>query len=125
MQGFLLVMAGGALGAGARYGVSLLAAHRLTAGFPWGTWFVNLAGGLCVGLVLGAIIARGGAGETLRLFVATGILGGFTTFSAFSAETAFMIVSGHMWAAILYVVSSVLGALALLFLGLWLSGAGG
>jgi CrcB protein len=125
MQPILLVMAGGAIGSALRYGVSMFAAHRLSAGFPWGTWLVNLAGGLAVGLLLGLIIARGGGGETLRLFVGTGLLGGFTTFSAFSAETAFMIVNGQPWLAGVYVFTSVLGALALTFVGLWLSGAGG
>ena len=60
----------------------------------------------------------------MRLFLGVGLLGGFTTFSAFSAETAFMILNGQIWTAALYVVSSVVGALLLLFLGLWLSGAG-
>jgi len=124
MQGFLLVMAGGAIGAGLRYAVSLFAAHRLSAAFPWGTWIVNLSGGLLAGLLLGLIIVRGGQGETLRLFAGVGLLGGFTTFSAFSAETAFMLLNGQLGMAAAYVASSVLGALALLFLGLWLSGAG-
>ena len=124
MQAFLLVMAGGAIGSGLRYAVSLFAAHRLSAGFPWGTWLVNVGGGLLVGLILGLIIARGGAGDVLRLFVAAGLLGGFTTFSAFSAETGFLIVNGQLWLAGVYVASSVLGALVMMFLGLWLSGAG-
>ena len=124
MQGFLLVTAGGAIGAGLRYAVSLFAAHRLGAAFPWGTWIVNLAGGLLAGLLLGLIIARGGQGETLRLLLGVGLLGGFTTFSAFSAEASFMLLNGQLWLAAVYVGSSVLGALTLLFLGLWLSGAG-
>ena len=124
MPNLLLVMLGGAIGAGLRYGVSMLAAHRLTAAFPWGTWFANLAGGFFAGLLLGLIIARGGGGDAARLFLGVGILGGFTTFSAFSAETAFMILSGQFGMAALYAASSLFGALALLFLGLWLSGAG-
>lgn len=124
MHGFLLVMAGGAIGSGLRYAVSLYAAHRLSPAFPWGTWMVNLAGGLLVGLLLGLILARGGAGDMLRLFVGAGILGGFTTFSAFSAETGFMLVNGQFWMAGVYVLTSVLGAVALMFLGLWMSGAG-
>jgi fluoride exporter len=124
MPNLLLVMLGGAIGAGLRYGVSLFAAHRLTAAFPWGTWIVNLAGGLLAGLLLGAILARGGGHDAMRLFLGVGLLGGFTTFSAFSAETAFMILNGQIWSAGLYVVSSVVGALLLLFVGLWLSGAG-
>ena len=125
MRNLLLVMAGGALGAGLRYGVSLLAAHRMSAAFPWGTWIANLAGGLLAGLLLGFIIARGGGHDTLRLFVGIGLLGGFTTFSAFSAETAFMLVNGQHGMAACYILSSVAGAIGLLFLGLWLGGAGG
>jgi len=125
MPNLLLVMAGGAIGAALRYGVSLFAAHRMTAAFPWGTWLVNLAGGLLAGLLLGWLIARGGGADAARLFVGVGLLGGFTTFSAFSAETAFMILNGQIGMAAVYVGSSLFGALALLFLGLWLSGAGG
>jgi CrcB protein len=124
MLNLALVMLGGAIGAGLRYGVSLFAAHRLSPAFPWGTWIVNLAGGLLAGLLIGAILARGGGYDTTRLFLGVGLLGGFTTFSAFGAETAFMILNGQIWTAGLYVLSSVLGALLLLFLGLWLSGAG-
>lgn len=125
MLNFLLVMAGGAIGAGLRYGVYLIAAHRLPAAFPWGTWIVNLSGALLAGLALGIILARGGEGETMRLLVVTGILGGFTTFSAFGAETAFMIFEGNWGTAAFYVLSSVIGAILCVFVGLWLSGAGG
>ncbi len=125
MPNILLVMIGGSIGAALRYGVSLFAAHRLTAAFPWGTLIVNLAGGLLAGLALGFILVRGGEGDMVRLFILTGILGGFTTFSAFSAETAFMIFEGNWGLAALYVASSVIGALLLTFVGLWLSGAGG
>ncbi|HEY0626798.1 MAG TPA: CrcB family protein [Allosphingosinicella sp.] len=124
MPNFLLVMIGGAIGAGVRYGVTLIAAQRASAAFPWGTWAVNLVGSLLAGLALGIILARGGEGDTIRVFILTGILGGFTTFSAFSAETAFMIFEGQYAAAAFYVASSVIGALLLTFLGLWLSGAG-
>jgi fluoride exporter len=124
MANYLLVMAGGAIGAGLRYAVSLFAAHRMTAAFPWGTWIVNLSGGLLAGLLLGLLIMRADDSGALRLFLGVGVLGGFTTFSAFGAETAFMILNGQVWTAALYVVSSVVGALLLLFLGLWLSGAG-
>ena len=124
MPNLILVMLGGAIGAGLRYGVSLFAAHRLTAAFPWGTWIVNLAGGFLAGLLLGAVLARGGGYDAMRLFFGVGLLGGFTTFSAFSAETAFMLLNGQVWSAGLYVASSVVGALLLLFVGLWLSGAG-
>ena len=100
MPNLLLVMLGGAIGAGLRYGVGLAAVRRLGAGFPWGTLLVNLAGGLGAGL-----------------------LGGFTTFSAFSAETAYMLQRGDFGLAGLYTLVSVAGGLALLFAGLWLARA--
>jgi len=124
MLNLALVMLGGAIGAALRYGVSWFAAVRLSPAFPWGTLAVNLVGSLLAGLLLGIIIARGGQGDSIRLFFGVGLLGGFTTFSAFSAETAFMLLSGQIWSAALYVLSSVVGAILLLFVGLWLSGAG-
>ena len=116
-------MLGGAIGAGLRYGVGLAAAGRLGAEFPWGTFLVNIAGGLCAGLLLGFLIARGEAADPWRLFLGVGLLGGFTTFSAFSAETAFMLQRGQFSLAALYVSASVIGALILLFAGLWLAKA--
>jgi CrcB protein len=123
MPNLLLVMLGGAIGAGLRYGVGLAAVRRLGAGFPWGTLLVNLAGGLGAGLLLGFLIARGGSADPWRLFLGVGLLGGFTTFSAFSAETAYMLQRGDFGLAGLYTLVSVAGGLALLFAGLWLARA--
>ena len=123
MPNLLLVMLGGAIGAGLRYGVGLAAAGRLGADFPWGTFLVNLAGGLGAGLLLGFLLARGDTADPWRLFLGVGLLGGFTTFSAFSAETAFMLQRGQFGLATLYILSSVIGALVLLFAGLWLAKA--
>ena len=123
MPSLLLVMLGGAIGAGLRYGVGLVAAERLDAEFPWGTFLVNIAGGLGAGLLLGFLIARGETADPWRLFLGAGLLGGFTTFSAFSAETAFMLQRGQFGLAALYVSASVTGALILLFAGLWLAKA--
>lgn len=123
MPNLLLVMLGGAIGAGLRYGVGLAAAGRLGAQFPWGTFIVNLAGGLGAGLLLGFLIARGDVADPWRLFLGIGLLGGFTTFSAFSAETAYMLQRGQFGLAALYVSASVVGALILLFAGLWLARA--
>ncbi|MBU2116805.1 MAG: CrcB family protein, partial [Alphaproteobacteria bacterium] len=86
MTRLLLVSAGGALGSMARYGAGVLA-QRLAPGaaWPWATFSVNLLGGLLMGLLAGWLAFRGGAhGESIRLFAAVGVLGGFTTFSAFS-----------------------------------------
>ena len=119
MPNLLLVMLGGAIGAGLRYGAGLAAARRLGPDFPWGTWSVNLLGGMLAGLLLGFLLARGAEADPWRLFLGVGLLGGFTTFSAFSAETAYMLQRGEIGMAAVYAGSSVAGSVGLLFLGLW------
>lgn len=119
MTRFLIVAAGGALGAVARYGVGRLLP---ASGWPWGTMAVNVIGGLAMGLLTGWLAFRGGAGgETVRLFAAVGVLGGFTTFSAFSLETALMIERREFALAMGYVGASVVLSIAALFLGLMLA----
>lgn len=119
MTRFLIVAAGGALGAVARYGVGRLVP---ASGWPWGTMAVNVVGGLAMGLLTGWLAFRGGAGgETVRLFTAVGVLGGFTTFSAFSLETALMIERREFALAGGYVAASVVLSIAALFLGLMLA----
>lgn len=117
MNSLFPVMVGGAIGAGARHllGAALLA--RLGPGFPWWTLSANLVGGLLMGLLAG-VMARTGGSETMRLFCGVGILGGFTTFSAFSLETWTMIERGETGIALAYVVASVIGSVFLLGLGL-------
>ena len=112
-----LVMAGGALGAGARYGVGLWAVRLAGAGaWPLGTLVANVGGGLAMG-VLAALVAQAAAGEGARLFLGVGLLGGFTTFSAFSLEV-FALVERGQWASGLgYALASVIGAVAALALG--------
>lgn len=109
MQPLLSVMAGGALGAGLRYGVSL--ALPVKAGWPWGTFAVNIFGGLAMGL-LAAGLLKGSVGETARLFLGVGVLGGFTTFSAFSLEGFRMIEQGQWGMAGGYAAASVIGSIA-------------
>jgi fluoride exporter len=119
MPNLLLVMLGGAIGAGLRHLAGGVALARLGPGFPWSTLFVNLAGGLLIGLLTGWFV-RAGANEAMRLFLAVGILGGFTTFSAFSLETFLMVERGEIGTAAAYAGISVVGSVVLLFAGLWL-----
>lgn len=115
-----LVALGGAIGAGCRHLVSLAALRIFGSGFPVGTLTVNVAGGFLMGLVAGyfALKYKGASGEGLRLFLATGILGGFTTFSAFSLDAMLLWERGALLAASAYVALSVLLSIAALVLGL-------
>ncbi|TKT79284.1 fluoride efflux transporter CrcB [Aquamicrobium sp. LC103] len=121
MYHFLIVAAGGALGAGARHLVNLAFLRMLGAGFPWHTLAVNVAGSLAMGVIVELIARRFGASNELRLFLATGILGGFTTFSAFSLDFAVLFERGAMFQAAAYAIASVILAILALFLGLWLA----
>ncbi len=114
MQGMLLVALGGAVGASARYGVGLAAARLFGPGFPWGTLTVNVLGGLAMGVLIGAF----GHDRAKVLLLGVGVLGGFTTFSAFSLETALMIERGALATAGAYAGGSVLASVAALFAGL-------
>ena len=122
LNGLIFVMLGGALGAGLRYGLSVWALQALGAGFPWGTLIVNLIGGLLMGLLAGAVL-REGPGIPVHLLIGTGILGGFTTFSAFSLETAALVEGAQIGMALVYALASVIGSVLLLFMGLWLGRA--
>jgi fluoride exporter len=119
MNPLIPVMFGGALGAGARYLSGTLLAARLDEGFPWGTLTANLLGGLLMGL-LAAALARGGAGEGARLFLGVGMLGGFTTFSAFSLESWQMVARGEWAVAGGYALVSIIGSVLTVGAGLWL-----
>ena len=114
-------MIGGAIGAGFRYQVGTVALRNLGPGFPWGTWIVNLLGALLMGILAG-LLARSfspAEGEPLRVFIGVGVLGGFTTFSAFSLEAVNMILRGQIILATAYAVSSVAGSIMMLFIGLF------
>lgn len=121
MPPLILVMAGGAIGAGLRYQVSRITLHLLGPGFPWGTWSINLLGGLLMGLLAGTLAIRADGGEPLRLLLGVGVLGGFTTFSAFSLETFLMLQRGQHVLAAAYAVSSVAGSVMLLIVGLFIA----
>jgi CrcB protein len=120
MVHLFLVMLGGAVGSGARYGVGRASLALLGPGYPWGTFAVNLVGGLAMGLLAGTI-SRFASGEEWRLLLGVGLLGGFTTFSAFSLELALMLQRGATMSAGIYATASVVGSVAALFLGLTLA----
>ena len=115
MNSFLLVAIGGAIGASARHGVSLLALRTLGPGWPWGTFAANLIGSFLMGCLIGWLAFKVDGGRDMRLLLGTGILGGFTTFSAFSLETFQMIErKAHLQAAGYALGSIVAGVLCLL-----------
>ncbi len=119
MQQIFLVMVGGAVGAGARFGLAQWVATRFAQSFPVATLAVNIVGCFIMGM-LAAWLARSAAGEALRLFVGVGMLGGFTTFSAFSLDWWMLMERGATGAALAYVAASVIGALAAFVLGIML-----
>ena len=119
MRNLFLVMIGGGAGAGLRWEFGRLALRQMGPGFPWGTLGVNLIGGLLMGVLAGAMAATGAIDRPLWLLLAVGLLGGFTTFSAFSFDLFAMLERGRAGTAAAYVAASVLGSLVLLALGWW------
>jgi fluoride exporter len=119
---FLIVGAGGAFGAMARQAVNILAVRFIGTGFPWGTLIVNVIGSFIMGVIAGWLAKRGAASDhAMRLFLLTGILGGFTTFSAFSLEAVNLWQRGTSVEASAYVAASVVLAIMALIAGLALS----
>ncbi len=121
MRAFLITAAGGALGAGSRHLVSRYAMHIFGPGYPWGTLMVNALGGLAMGLLAGWLSFGVDGGRNLRLFLGVGLLGGFTTFSAFSLEVALMVERKAYANAAGYVTLSLFLAIGGLFLGLMIA----
>jgi CrcB protein len=121
----LLVAAGGAIGAAARYLAGLWIAARLGASFPWGTFFVNVTGSFLIGIVL-VLVEGGTLPAEARLFLAVGILGGYTTFSTFSYETLQLLNGGDVVPVLLNVLGQLLIGLLAVYLGvIFARGVGG
>jgi CrcB protein len=116
----LLVALGGGVGAMLRYLVGQWTLNSFGPGLPFGTWTVNIVGAFLMGLLAAFIARLDGAGGELRLLLGVGVLGGFTTFSAFSLEVFNMINRGEIGLAAAYAVSSVAGSVLALMTGVYL-----
>jgi CrcB protein len=117
-MGYLIVFFGAGIGGALRHGVNLAAGRLFGLGFPLGTIIVNIAGSLLMGLLAGYFAFRTGVPQHMRLFLTTGILGGFTTFSAFSLDAALLMERHAYWSAAAYILGSVILSLVALFAGL-------
>ena len=120
-MGYLIVFIGGGIGAALRHGVNLAGMRLAGVTFPYATLFANVTGSLVMGLLAGYFAFKGGTSQNLRLFLTTGILGGYTTFSAFSLDAVLLYERGEIGAAATYVVSSVALAILGLVVGLALA----
>lgn len=121
MLNYLIVFVGGGVGSMLRHGVNVSAARLAGTAFPCGTLAVNVTGSLVMGLFAGYFAFRGDASQSWRLFLMTGILGGYTTFSAFSLDTALLYERGETALALAYVLASVGLSVLGLFAGLALA----
>src|ERR1700742_548056 len=115
---YLLVFVGGGLGASLRHFINVTCARCIGVSFPWGTFIINITGSTVMGLIAGYLAFKGEATQPWRLFLMTGILGGYTTFSAFSLDTALLYERGALGLAAAYVAGSVILSIAGLFAGL-------
>ena len=115
---YLLVFIGGGLGSSLRHTVNVVCARYLGTAFPYHTFIINITGSIVMGLIAGYLAFKGDASQPWRLFLMTGILGGYTTFSAFSPDTALLYERGEIGLAVLYVVGSVVLSIVGLFAGL-------
>jgi CrcB protein len=117
-MGYLVVFLGAGIGGALRHGVNLASTRLFGLGFPFGTLMVNVVGSLAMGLLAGYFAYRTGVPQHWRLFLTTGVLGGFTTFSAFSLDAALLVERHTYGLAAAYVAVSVAVSLAALFAGL-------
>ena len=116
--GFVLVFIGGGCGASLRHAVNMTCARAFGTAFPYGTFIINITGSIVMGLIAGYLAFRGEASQHWRLFLMTGILGGYTTFSAYSLDAVLLYERGETGLALLYVLGSVVLSIAGLVAGL-------
>lgn len=118
MNHILLVGAGGSLGSVLRYLVGLWMLQRAGPAFPWGTLFVNVTGSFLIGFLAEFIMHKMGASPEMRVFLITGVLGGYTTFSAFSLDAIALLEHGQTMSGLAYIVASVGLSMLAVFAGL-------
>jgi CrcB protein len=122
---YLIVFLGAGIGGAMRHGVNVAATRLFGFGFPFGTLIVNIVGSFLMGVLAGYFAFRPGIGQHFRLFLTTGVLGGFTTFSAFPLHAALLVERHAYGMAAGYVVGSVAASISALFFGLALFRGGG
>jgi CrcB protein len=115
---YLLVFIGGGLGSTLRHVVNIVSSRLLGTAFPYHTFIINITGSTIMGLVAAYLALKGEVSQPWRLFLMTGVLGGYTTFSAFSLDAAVLYERGEIGLAALYVLGSVVLSIAGLFAGL-------
>jgi CrcB protein len=115
---YLLVFIGGGVGSTLRHTINLICPRLFGNGFPYHTFIINITGSTIMGLIAGYLAFKASAPQSWRLFLMTGILGGYTTFSAFSLDTALLYERGEVGLALFYVLGSVGFSIAGLFAGL-------
>jgi CrcB protein len=119
-MGYLIVFLGGGVGAACRHGVNIAIARLIGTTFPYATLIENVSGSLLMGVLVGIFAFRGGPSQHWQLFLATGILGGYTTFSTYSLDAVLLYERGELGLAALYALMSVVLAVCGLFAGLTL-----
>jgi CrcB protein len=120
LRGYLIVALGSGIGGALRHAVNVAAARLLGTGWPYGTLTVNVVGSFAIGALAAYFALRGHGGQAWPLFLTTGVLGGFTTFSAFSLDVVLLYERGHTALAALYLTASVAVSIAALLLALTL-----
>ncbi len=115
---YVLVFVGGGIGSTLRHTINVACARYIGTAFPYGTFIINISGSVIMGLIAGYLAFKGEASQPWRLFLMTGVLGGYTTFSAFSLDTALLYERGEIGLALFYVLGSVVFSILGLFAGL-------
>ncbi len=115
---YVLVFIGGGIGSSLRHTINVLCARCIGTAFPYGTFIINITGSIVMGLIAGYLAFKGEASQPWRLLLMTGVLGGYTTFSAFSLDAVLLYERGEIALALFYVLGSVAFSIAGLFAGL-------